>query len=259
MKNFTIATLVIGLSAATTFAQSTATNFTCNDCNNVSHTLFNELDAGKVIVLVWAMPCATCIGPSQSAYTVAQSFSSSYPGRVLFWLADDYANTSCSTLSSWATTNNMPNSTKFSNAAINMNDYGSTGMPKVVILGGASHTVFYNANNTFNATSMQTAIQNALNATTGIESAENFITSLQTFPNPADQSTEISWTIRNSGQVSIELFNMVGEKINTVFNGNVQAGNQRTQFDTGRIPAGLYFIRINAGKITKTVMLSISH
>ena len=114
----TLLTVLVGLIAQCSFSQTTATNFICNDCASTSHTLFAELDAGKVIVLVWAMPCGSCIGPAQSAYSAAESFSSSHPGRVLFYLADDYANTSCSTLSSWATTNNMPNSTKFSNTAL---------------------------------------------------------------------------------------------------------------------------------------------
>ena len=254
----TLLTAFMGLALTFGFAQSTATNFTCNDCASVSHTLFTELDAGKVIVLVWAMPCGACIGPSQSAYNTAQSFSSSHPGRVLFYLADDYANTSCSTLNSWASTNSMPNSTKFSNAAIDMADYGSTGMPKVVILGGTSHTVFYNANNTFSASAMSTAITNALNAGTGITEPVN-VSSVNVFPNPANGVASISYSLESSSEVEIELFNLVGEKAKSIFSGNQSAGEHTLGVDCSKLSNGIYFVKIGTGKLEKTIMLSVAH
>ena len=51
----------------------------------------------------------------------------------------------------------------FSSSSISMSDYGSSGMPKVVVLGNANHSVFYNENDdkiTFNG--VQNAINNAL-------------------------------------------------------------------------------------------------
>ncbi|HJY64605.1 MAG TPA: T9SS type A sorting domain-containing protein [Ignavibacteria bacterium] len=247
--------LFIGASLS---AQTTATNFTCNDCASTSHTLFTELDAGKVIVLVWVMPCATCIGPSQSAYAAAQSFSSSHPGRVLFYLADDVGTTACSTLNSWATTNSMPNSTKFSNPAIKMTDYGTAGMPKVVILGGTNHTVFYNANNTFSSSAMSTAITNALNAGTGITEPAN-IFSINLFPNPANVSTSISYSLESSSDVTIEIFNLVGEKTKSVFSGNQNAGEHAIDVDCTKLSNGIYFVKLSAGKIEKTIMFSVAH
>ena len=55
------------------FAQ--ATDFTTDDCNGVTHNLFDSLDAGNVIVIAWAMPCFSCIAPSLSAYSAVQSFA----------------------------------------------------------------------------------------------------------------------------------------------------------------------------------------
>ena len=50
-----------------------------------------EQDAGKVVVIAWPMPCGSCIAPCLSAYTEVQNYTSSYPGRVLYYLVDDYA------------------------------------------------------------------------------------------------------------------------------------------------------------------------
>jgi hypothetical protein len=254
----TLLTAIIGLTAIAGFSQ-TATNFTCNDCSGTSRTLFTELEAGKVIVLVWPMPCGTCIGPSQSAYSTAQSFSSSYPGRVLFWMADDYANTSCATLSSWAASNGMSNSTKFSNAAINMNDYGSTGMPKVVILGGASHTVFYNADDVFSSSAMSTAITNALNASTGVAEQEIEISDISVYPNPADNTSALTYFLPSASEVTAEVFNLVGEKTKTIFTGVQHAGKQRVDIDPSDLNNGIYFVKLRARKFEKTIKLSVSH
>src|SRR5207249_4420212 len=81
------------------FAQ-TAPDFTALDCNGVSHNLYTELNSGKVIVLNWVMPCSACVGPSLTAYNVVKSYASS---NVLHYLIDDAGNTSCTSLSSWAT------------------------------------------------------------------------------------------------------------------------------------------------------------
>jgi len=249
---------ITGLFTISGFAQTTATNFTVNDCAGVSHDLFTELDAGKVIVLDWVMPCASCISPSITAYNTAQSFSSSHPGRVLFYMADDYANSSCASLNTWATSNNMPNSTRFSNAAIKMMDYGSTGMPKLVVLGGTSHTVYYNADDSFNAAAIQTAITNALNSTS-VPEQKNELSSVSVFPNPSNASASLSYVLSSAGDVQIDLFNLVGEKVKSVFSGKQAAGEQRTSIDSSKLSGGLYFIKLSAGRFEKTVMLSVAH
>ena len=46
------------VTASFTFAQ-TATDFTANDCAGTSHHLFAELDAGKIIVAAFVMPCGS--------------------------------------------------------------------------------------------------------------------------------------------------------------------------------------------------------
>lgn len=56
MKKLLLAFSQLLLSGFMAFGQTTATDFTVNDCGGTSHNLFTELDAGKVIVLCWPMP-----------------------------------------------------------------------------------------------------------------------------------------------------------------------------------------------------------
>jgi hypothetical protein len=260
MKTF-FAGLLILVSVTGLNAQTTATNFTCNDCSGVMYDLFTELDAGKVVVIDWVMPCGSCVGPSQTAYNMVNSYQTSHPGKVLFFMADDYANSSCITINAWANQYGMPESAwsrRFVNNAIRMLDYGSNGMPKIVVLGGASHTVFYNANNTVNATALQNAINAALTVSS-LEEGKGFIHSLTTFPNPATDKATLKFNLEKSSEVLIELFNLNGQKIKDVFSGRMNSGEGITDIDTSKLSSGVYLVKVSASGKTNYVNLVVSH
>lgn len=256
----TLLSICSGLALTFGFAQ-TATNFTVNDCAGNSHTLFTELDAGKVIVMCWVMPCATCIAPASADASAVQSFASSHPGRVKFYILDDTGGSSCNTLTSWQSTNSITSDATFQNAGnvIKMTDYGTAGMPKTVVLGGTTHTVFYNVNGTVTSTGLQTAITNALNSTTGIQEQGATLTSLNLYPNPADIRTEISYSLGTASEIKIDIYNVVGEKIATVFSGQQGQGEHNMAVDTQKLSSGIYFIKFSGGNEEKTIKLSVSH
>jgi hypothetical protein len=242
------------------FAQS-ATNFTANDCSGASHTLFTELDAGKVIVITWVMPCAACIAIASTSANTAQGFSSSYPGRVKFYLTDDYADTPCSTLTGWANTNSITTNACFSDASINMADYGGPGgsMQKTVVLGGANHTVFYNVNGTVTASAIQTAISNALAATSGVANNNEIILGLSVFPSPASSNTRINYSLTRAANINIELVNLLGEKISLLSAGTQSPGKHEFPINVETLNEGIYFVKLNAGELTQTIKFTIIH
>ena len=258
-KIFTL--LFVGASSLA-MAQTTATNFTVTDCASAAHTLFTELDAGKVIVMTWVMPCGACIAGAGNASSAAKSYASSNPGVVKFYLVDDAGNSACSTLTSWASTNSITTDAVFSNSgnAINMNSYGSSGMPKIVVLGGSNHTVYYNVNGSGSTSAIQTAINNALAAlSTGIANPISNSFAMNIFPNPSNSIASISYSLESSSDVKIELFNLVGEKVKSVFAGNQNAGEQKLNIDCTDLNSGIYFVKRIAGKTEKTITLSVVH
>jgi hypothetical protein len=252
-----ILTAFVGLVAQFSFAQA---DFTVNDCAGNSHHLYSELDGGKVVVITWVMPCGACIAIASTAATTVQGYSSTYPGRVKFYLSDDYADTPCNTLTSWASTNSITTNAVFSDAAVSMADYGGPGMSmqKTVILGGANHTVFYNVNGTVSANAMKTAITNALAATTGIPN-NNISMGLSVFPNPALYDTKITYTLTKATNVSIELMNILGEKVNTTSLGVQSPGKQEYQINVETLKEGVYFIKLNAGEAVETIKITVVH
>lgn len=143
MKYTALILFLIALSGRMTYAQ-TAVDFTATDCQGSEINLYDELNVGKVVVIVWIMPCGSCIGPAKTAFNVAKSFKDSHPGRVTYFLVDDYANSTCNSITNWASTNNIQPTSVFSTSVIKMSDYGSDGMPKVVVLAGTEHKVLFN-------------------------------------------------------------------------------------------------------------------
>lgn len=250
----TILTTLAGLTLSFGFAQ-TATNWTVNDCAGNPHTLFTELDAGKVVVLTWVMPCGACITP---AVTASNTVTGMANPNVVYYLCDDYANSSCNTLSNWASSNSITANALFSNNAIDMTDYGSTGMPKTIVLGGSSHTVFYNVSGAVSQSALTTAINNALNAAIGITETNKSKMELSVFPNPAATNTKINYTLAAAAEVTIEVTNMLGAKVSSVSLGKQAAGKQSYDLNLATLPAGSYFVKLNAGETTEIVKITVT-
>src|SRR5688572_13116309 len=93
--------LTLALAYFSIAGAQTATNWKVNDCSGISRELFQDLDGGKVVVVIWVMPCALCIDESLISQTEVQNALSTNPGRVVFYMADDNGNTDCTTMADW--------------------------------------------------------------------------------------------------------------------------------------------------------------
>lgn len=256
MKNIFLSLLF--LMFVVSASSQTATNFTGNDCSSVSHDLFSEMNSGKVIVIAWVMPCASCIGPALSAYTEIQNYDSSHPGRILYYIADDYANTSCASLTTWTNTNGMSGADAlFSTSALSMSDYGSPGMPKIVVMGGSTHTVFDNQNNTLNVTDFNNAINAAL--TTGVKEGSVHDLQMSVSPNPSSSHSIINYALSSNVNVNIGIYNLLGKKVKEISLENKSAGKHEFKLDTEVLESGVYFVTLTAGASSQTLKFVVEH
>jgi|TARA_B110000914_G_scaffold143429_1_gene125552 hypothetical protein len=248
MKKILFTSLLYLISIQYTYSQTYATNFTEDDCNGVSHNLFNELDAGNIIVISWIMPCGPCATYSYPAYNAVESFASSHPGKVHFYIADDYANTSCVILNNFATTYNMTNSTIFSNANITMSDYGVDGMPKVVVLGGANHLIYLNKNDDkINYSNVHTAISAAIADGVSLvnENKKNTF-EVTTFPNPVINTLTVSYKTIKQEEIKIEIIDQLG-KSTILRNNQINIpGYHNEKLNLSSFKNGIYFIKISS-------------
>lgn len=239
-KSLLIITCLLFLALIT--KSQNATNFIADDCNGINHNLFNELDNGDVIVLAWVMPCGPCATYAGYAESAVETFATSHPGKVKFYMVDDFANSNCQYLSSWAANYNISTDAIFSSSDINMNDYGGPGMPKVVVIGKYNYSVYYNGNNTsITKADVSSAINQAL--TESILNINNSENSFKLFPNPT--SDYLNFTVPLKKDDQIEIFNNLGDKILNIdiFNNSI---------DVSKLEKGIYFLNIKSEK-TKSV------
>jgi hypothetical protein len=235
-----------------------AVDFTCNDCNGASHCLFTELDTGIVVVLCWVMPCGGCIATSCITNQVVQSFDSVYPGRVRMYLADDFANNSCASLDSWAEGNNITGITTFSDAAIKMSDYGLPGMPKVVVVAGKDHRVYYNVSSGVNETVLKDSIFSAFrDYSAGIDAHMSTGPACSIYPNPASGSTILNLLLNNPDDISVSIFDPSGRLVLSQLFTGLGTGENRVRLNTEGFPSGTYVVRVAEGRTTTEQRLII--
>lgn len=77
------------------------------------------------------------------------------------------------------------------------------------------------------------------------------------FPNPANAEAEITFSMDQPGNVVVELFNVMGSKVATVINKQMDAGIHGTVVDASGLPAGTYQVSLSVGgnRLTKSLAI----
>lgn len=79
----------------------------------------------------------------------------------------------------------------------------------------------------------------------------------QNYPNPFNPSTTISFTLSETGNATLKVFNMLGQEVATLANERLNAGNYTFNFDASALASGMYIYRLQAQNqtVTKRMML----
>lgn len=67
----------------------------------------------------------------------------------------------------------------------------------------------------------------------------------QNYPNPFNPSTVISFSLKSQSRVTLEVFNILGQKVATLLNGQMNMGSQQVTFNANRLATGVYVYRLN--------------
>lgn len=74
----------------------------------------------------------------------------------------------------------------------------------------------------------------------------------QNYPNPFNPSTNIAFALTNAGEVRLEIFNALGQKVATLVNGRMAAGQHTIAWEARDVPSGLYFYKLEAAAYKQT-------
>lgn len=75
---------------------------------------------------------------------------------------------------------------------------------------------------------------------------------MQNYPNPFNPRTMIRFALPEASQVSLTVYNLLGEKVKELLNERMDAGEHSVEFNAQNLSSGIYFYRIKAGGFTTT-------
>jgi len=70
----------------------------------------------------------------------------------------------------------------------------------------------------------------------------------QNYPNPFNPVTEIKYSVGKPGHTILKVYNMLGQEVATLVNGNVSVGTYTVQFDASNLSSGVYVYTLISGK-----------
>ena len=69
---------------------------------------------------------------------------------------------------------------------------------------------------------------------------------LQNYPNPFNPMTHIAFTLKQPGHATVQVFNEMGQLVDTLVDEELTAGYHETRFNGGQLNSGLYFYKIQS-------------
>jgi hypothetical protein len=91
----------------------------------------------------------------------------------------------------------------------------------------------------------------------GIDEIPSASALFSNYPNPFNATTTIEYDLHNSADVSIEIYDLLGRRIETLVRGQQQAGHHQVIWDAGYASTGIYFCRIRAGEYDEIKKMSL--
>jgi len=80
----------------------------------------------------------------------------------------------------------------------------------------------------------------------------------QNTPNPFNLSTTINFTLAKAGKTTVEVYNVAGQKIDTILNANLSPGPHSVSWNARKFPTGIYFYTVQSGGFSGTGKMTLA-
>lgn len=77
------------------------------------------------------------------------------------------------------------------------------------------------------------------------------------YPNPFNASTTIGYDLPRASRVTLEIYNLVGQKVATLVNDYQQAGYKTVNWNAAEVTTGIYYYKLTAGEFVSVRKLTI--
>ena len=74
----------------------------------------------------------------------------------------------------------------------------------------------------------------------------------QNYPNPFNPQTTIEFNIPKRENVVIEVYDLLGQKVKTLLDTELERGNHKIEFNAFGLSSGIYFYQMKTGGLTIT-------
>ena len=226
------------------FSQTTAMNFSGEDCSGNNVDLFSDLDAGKAVMLIFYMPnCGSCPPVASKMQKMANNINATHPGLVKAYSFPYQNTTTCSSSASWVASNKLSLFTPMDSGAAQVAYYGGFGMPTVVLLGGNNREVLFVTQdfNTSDTTTMRDLILN--NLTAGIKE-KTTLQKLSVYPNPASKVVTVNFEAKLEAELALQITDLSGKVVLTFEKEKLNKGLIEKQIDISSLPIGSYILSL---------------
>ena len=75
------------------------------------------------------------------------------------------------------------------------------------------------------------------------------------YPNPFNPTTSIRYNLSLAGDVTIDIYNIIGQRVTTLFDGTGQAGYHTINWRADECPSGVYFARLEAAGYQSSIKM----
>jgi len=89
------------------------------------------------------------------------------------------------------------------------------------------------------------------------ESAPTAFTVAQNVPNPFNPSTTISFVIPKTEMVTIDVYNIAGQKMATLANARMSVGEHSVTWNASKFSSGQYFYTVKCGEYSRTMRMTL--
>lgn len=239
-----------------------APDFTVTDSDGNSINLYTLLDEGNTVMLdLFFVGCPYCEDWDQDVETFYNKFGAGNGNFKIIGLSDRDSDTA---INSHKSSRNLthPMAGTGGNAPAIINQYAAiwtfTGFPTYAIICPDKSITW----DVWPVSAGVPQLENAIVAcgatlpTTSVEDLTNR-GGIKVYPNPTQGMSIIEYQVEKTSDVTIELFNLLGKRMETLVSDRKFAGIQNAEVDLTGLPVGQYFIKVNINnEKVRTVKLS---